>query len=234
MKALRAIIGADELLAANQTATGWGTHSPYYMSYLCYHLEPLLDLPGAVAISLQGLKGIQTTVDIVQKLFTIAAIVGGAIWTYFNFFRGRTYRKRLEPEVSGKVLTLNGSSHLLATMSLKNVGLSRVEIEQRGSALQVFSYSSPLSEEHVVTAQWEELTAFPVFESHQWIEPGESVKEERLIAIPTSGRTAFQLQLRVVATKKLGSSALAIVTLNGENAAERRGGEDGRANTQKQ
>ena len=184
------------------------------MTYLCCQLDPLLDLPVTIMVSLQGLKGVQTSVDILQKLFTIAAIVVGAIWTYFNFFRGRTYRKRLEPEVSGKVVTLNGLSHLMTTMSLKNVGLSRVDIEQKGSALQVLSYNGPVSREHVLSAEWEALAAFPVFEAHQWIEPGETVKEERLIAIPTSSRKAFQLQLYIVSKKQLTWRAMAVVTLN--------------------
>jgi len=184
------------------------------MTYLCCQLEPLLNLPGTIMLSLQGLKGIHTSVDILQKLFTIAAIIVGAIWTYFNFFRGRTYRTRLEPEVSGKVVTLNGLSHLMTTMSLKNVGLSRVDIEQKGSALQVLSYNGPVSKEHVMSATWEALAAFPIFESHQWIEPGETVKEERLIAIPTSGRKAFQLQLHIVSKKQLSWRAMAVVTLN--------------------
>jgi hypothetical protein len=144
------------------------------------------------------LADIQTVVDIVQKLFTIAAIIVGGIWTYFNFFRGRTYRMRLEPAVSGKVATLDGVSHLIATMNLKNVGLSKVEIEQKGSALLVRSYEAPSGTTNAVSATWKDLAVFPVFESHQWIEPGEPIAEQRLIVIPTSVHTAFQLQLRII------------------------------------
>jgi hypothetical protein len=146
----------------------------------------------------RGLEVTQTTVDIVQKLFTIAAIIIGGIWTYFNFFRGRTYRMRLEATVSGKIVTFKGSNHLIADISLKNVGLSKVEIEQQKSALHVLSYEFPVGTRSIVGATWKDLHVFPVFESHHWIEPGEAIEEQRLMTIPANARTAFQLRLEVV------------------------------------
>jgi hypothetical protein len=153
--------------------------------------------------SIQVLNNIQVIADIFQNLFTIAAIIVGGIWIYFNFFKGRTYRMRLEPEVSGKVVTLNGLSHLVVTASLKNVGLSNVEIEQEASALQLLSYEVPVSTTVVLSAAWEDVTAFPVFESRagvkpgevidQRIEPGEVIEDERLIMVPSNERMAFQL-----------------------------------------
>lgn len=191
-----------------------------------YLLEALLDPSATVTINLQGLKATQTTVDIVQKLFTIAAITIGAIWTYFNFFRGRTYRMRLELTVSGKVVTLNGTDHRIADMSLKNVGLSKVEIEQKGSALQVLSYEAPVGTRDVVSANWENLTAFPVFESHQWIEPGERIDEQRLATMPANGRMALQLRLHVVSK---GSSWTTVDTVLPDRDDIRRQGRHTRA-----
>jgi hypothetical protein len=189
-----------------------------------YLLEVLLDRPATVTVSLQGLKAIQTTVDIVQKLFTIAAIIIGAIWTYFNFFSGRTYRMRLELTVSGKVVTLNGSNHLAADMSLKNVGLSKVEIEQKGSGLRVLSYEVPVGTRSIVSATWEDLTAFSVFDSHRWIEPGETVKEQRLVLMPANGRLALQLRLHIV-SKRLSWTAVDTVLSNTHNTRNTEGGE---------
>lgn len=172
-------------------------------TYLDYHLliAAHLDALAITTAMLRELAGIQMAVDLVQKLFTIAAIIVGGIWTYFNFFRGRTYRMRLEPTVSGKVVTFDGVRHLIATMSLKNVGLSKVEVEQEGSGLSVLAFEVPDGTANVVSAAWEHLAAFPVFESHQWIEAGELIEEQRLIVIPTIVHTAFQLRLRIVSHK---------------------------------
>jgi hypothetical protein len=183
-----------------------------------------LDWLAIVTVGLNGLSKVQAVADILQKLFTIAAIIVGAIWTYFNFFRGRTYKIRLEPEVSGKAVTINGLNHLVAAIRLKNVGLSRVEIEQKGTALELLAYNAPDGTKNIVSAAWDRLTAFPVFESNRWIEPGEMIEEKRLIVVPTNGCTAFRLRLRLVSH---GSAweAMDIVTFSEENASKT-GGDD--------
>jgi hypothetical protein len=126
-----------------------------------------LDWLAIAMVVLNGLGKVQTIADILQKLFTTAAIIVGAIWTYFNFFRGRTYKIRLEPEVSGKAVTIDGLNHLVAAIRLKNVGLSRAEIEQKGSALELLAYNAPDGTKNIVSAAWAPLTAFPVFESNR-------------------------------------------------------------------
>jgi hypothetical protein len=183
-----------------------------------------LDWFAIVTVGLNGLSKVQAVADILQKLFTIAAIIVGAIWTYFNFFRGRTYKIRLEPEVSGKAVTINGLNHLVAAIRLKNVGLSRVEIEQKGTALELLAYNAPDGTKNIVSAAWDRLTAFPVFESNRLIEPGEIIEEKRLIVVPTNERTAFRLRLRLVSH---GSAweAMDIVTFSEENASKT-GGDD--------
>jgi hypothetical protein len=183
-----------------------------------------LDWLAIAMVVLNGLGKVQTIADVLQKLFTIAAIIVGAIWTYFNFFRGRTYKMRLEPEVSGKAVTINGLNHLLAAIRLKNVGLSKVEIEQKGTALELLAYNAPDCTKNIVSAAWDRLTAFPVFESNRWIEPGEIIEEKRLIVVPTNERTAFRLRLRLVSH---GSAweAMDIVTFSEENASKT-GGDD--------
>jgi hypothetical protein len=90
------------------------------------------------------LTDLQKIVDITQKLFTIVAIIVGGAWTYLNYFKGRTFRMRLEPSVTGVVSTSDGANQLIVSVSLKNVGLSKIGIEQTGSALEVFAYEEPI------------------------------------------------------------------------------------------
>jgi hypothetical protein len=145
-----------------------------------------------------GLADLQKVVDIAQKLFTIAAIIVGGVWTYFHFFKGRTFKMRLEPSVSSVITTSDGTNHLIVSISLRNVGLSKVEIEQKGSVLQVLSYEAPIRMTSIESASWKDLKVFPVFESQEWIEPGELVEEQRLLVTPDGTYKAFRLQLRIV------------------------------------
>jgi hypothetical protein len=149
----------------------------------------------------QQLSATKTKFDICQSFVTIVAIIVGAAWAYFHFFKGRTYKQRLEPEVSGEVVTRNGVGHLLATLSLKNLGLSRVAIRQRGSGLLLSSYNQPVRTAHVRIAPWAAQALFPVFEDHTWIEPGEAINDQQLIVLSGNEHiTAFQLRLRIVAS----------------------------------
>ncbi len=49
--------------------------------------------------------GVGAFIEVLKNVCEIAAITIGGIWTYFNFFKGRTYKPRLECEVDGSVET---------------------------------------------------------------------------------------------------------------------------------
>jgi hypothetical protein len=68
----------------------------------------------------------------------IIAIFIGGLWAYYKFFRGRTFKSRSEFLVSGLVQRDANSAELLASAQMKNVGLSKIRISQRGSALSAF------------------------------------------------------------------------------------------------
>jgi hypothetical protein len=140
--------------------------------------------------------------DALQKLFTILAIIAGGVWAYFHYFRRRTYRLRLEPKVSGTVIFRDGMRYLIATAQLKNVGLSKARIEQRGTALRVYAYYPSA---HTLSAcrcvNTIRIATFPVFEHHEWIESGELIEDQRLIAMPSEEQIAFLVELRLVSRK---------------------------------
>jgi hypothetical protein len=205
-------------------------HFTIYLDYPAL-IKAIFDAVAMATTKQLDLADLQKVVDIAQKLFTIAAIIVGGVWTYFNFFQGRTFRMRLEPSVSGVISTFDGANHLIVSISLKNVGLSKVEIEQRGSALQVLSYEAPIHIASIERASWNILKVLPVFEAHEWIEPGELVEEQHLLLTPDGTYKAFQLQLRIV-SKGIVWKAMRTIALNKDNpndkddlAGERR--EDG-------
>lgn len=140
----------------------------------------------------------KTRFEVVQSACTILAIFGGAAWAYFNFFKGRTYRPRLEPTLSGKFISKDGANYLVTTAQLKNVGLSRVKIKQEGSALQIFSYQITAHVSKVHELKQEYLAIFSAFEAHGWIEPNEVIEDQRFLVMPGDNSAAIRLELRVV------------------------------------
>ncbi|HSB12877.1 MAG TPA: hypothetical protein VLE22_00375, partial [Bryobacteraceae bacterium] len=105
-------------------------------------------------------------IETAEKIVTILAIIGGAGWAYFHYFRGRTYRPRLEPKVDGKVFIRVGVRYVIATAELKNAGLSKLEIMQEGTALRVLA-GQPTQD--ATDIEWARLCTLPVFETHRWI-----------------------------------------------------------------
>lgn len=148
--------------------------------------------------------------DVLKNVATIIAFGAGAVWAYFNFFKGRTYRSRLEPKVSGKIISRNGAYYLIVTAQLKNIGLSDVKIDQKGSALRVFAYTFGQRPSKARSVEQSRLITLSVFEDHGWIEPGELIEDQRLIAIPDVEHVALQIRLRLVSNRIEWNSAAII------------------------
>ncbi|MDD5493759.1 MAG: hypothetical protein PHG36_03700 [Dehalococcoidia bacterium] len=149
--------------------------------------------------------------DNIEKLFTILGITAAGLWAYFNFFRGRTYKPRLEIEINGHILQRDEAYCLLVNLKLKNVGLSRLDLNQQGSGLRVFSYDMDAYLPEIHSVDWEQLATFSVFEQHNWIESGEVIVEQKLIALPEKNSLAFKLALRIVSHDKIAWYAETII-----------------------
>jgi hypothetical protein len=132
-----------------------------------------------------------------KKIAEIIAVFIGGVWAYYKFFRGRTFRPRLEFSLSGTAQHEKHSLQLLASVQMKNVGLSKIEITQSGTALIILR-SLPVTEEAPAIIQWQQLIVLPVFEKHAWIEPGETIKNQVLLELQLA-ESAVKLDLRIVA-----------------------------------
>lgn len=156
--------------------------------------------------------GISAFVELVKNIFEVVAIGAGGIWTYFNFFKGRTYRPRLECSVDGSVEEHSGQRFLKVIVRAKNVGLSKVPIEQKGTILQLYeSVLSSSSPQFPFQATWADSPAvFDVFKEHAWVEPSEPVEDHVLIELPRNGVPAYKLNLKVL-SKKISWTARNVV-----------------------
>jgi hypothetical protein len=169
----------------------------------------------AIAQAPQGgaLQTLQAWADIVQKTAATVAIVGTAGWAYFKFVRGRTFRRRVELMILGEVRREPGIVYLLTNATAKNIGLSKFEIDHEKSGLRVMTQASEGAVTEPKLADWKPLSAWPVFEAHGLLEPGEPAAEELLVEIPDEDFSAFRLQLWVSSTKDESWEVTAVVNL---------------------
>ena len=139
--------------------------------------------------------------DAADKIIKIVGILVGAVWAYYKFVKGRMFRPRLEPSVSGETFRKNDRDYLIASIALKNVGTSKVEIKQAGTALRVFGSPTSATDDAEpstqASADWKRIVTLSVFEKHGWIESAELIHDQILVAIPAD-QLALKLELRIV------------------------------------
>lgn len=138
------------------------------------------------------------TLDIILKILNILAILIGGFWAYFKFIKGRLFHPRLELNLEGQLLQNNNVFHLLLKYEVKNVGLSKVNINTDNSGIRVKKYYPQLDSMEIENVKWNHLGSFPIFEKHKWIESGETIKESSLLSIKDSENVFYQAVIRLV------------------------------------
>lgn len=156
--------------------------------------------------------------DTLAKAAQILAITVGGWWTYFKFIKGRTYRESLIPIVSGKLLTIDSQTYLIATISVRNVGQSLVEFAPDAGTLRVFGYTSSTSSE-IMTVKDNEVAQFVALDEPS-IEPNAVIEKMRLISIPVEVQLGLRLELEIISNhrKKYGWTTSFIVEKNTSSA----------------
>jgi hypothetical protein len=138
----------------------------------------------------------QNVLNIVEQVCKILAILATGFWAYYRFLKGRTFRPRLELSVSGTAARHEGVNCLICSMSVKNVGLSRVDIVREGTGLRV-SESNVTAFQPIEAAGWTPKAVFDALLQHAWIEPNEPITEQIVIGLPSSN-IILQLEFRIV------------------------------------
>ncbi len=145
-----------------------------------------------------------STLDVIDKLFKIVAYIIGGLWVYFNYFKGRTYRPRLETKITGALIKKGSSDYVNINAQIKNVGLSKVDIKQEGTALRLLIYNPAQQDD-----PWDHRATIPILSAHQWIEPGEPVEEPVLLPLP-SNVFAVRAEVIIVSTKTMWETAVVL------------------------
>ncbi|HET8550543.1 MAG TPA: hypothetical protein VFL57_21175 [Bryobacteraceae bacterium] len=82
-------------------------------------------------------------------------------------------------------------------VTLKNTGMSRLQLEQTGSGIRV-SHCIEQPEMPLHPIAWSDAgPAYLMFEHHFWIEPGETVVDEQHVIPLPSSYTAVKLDVRL-------------------------------------
>jgi hypothetical protein len=134
--------------------------------------------------------------DILTKCITAVGILAGGLWAYFHYFRGRLYHPKLELAID---LDVSPAEHLIVLRPrVKNVGLSRVDLDLESSGIRVSEIVLPATASRVCNLEPIRLGTFDVFQGHDWIEAGEPLEDVRLVVLPSTPRTAVLATLRIV------------------------------------
>jgi len=148
----------------------------------------------------------------VLAIAQVVAIVGGTLWAYFKFVRGRTFAERIEASVDANAFHRDGISSLRIRVSLTNTGASAVQLKPDVKKVRVcpaaigdtIPSGLPLwDREHFVLS--------PVLEHHAWIEAQETIRDEVLVTVDDRDVLAFEVELLVGSEKRKRWSAKTIV-----------------------
>ncbi len=175
---------------------------------ICLRLQKCLERAARMTID----STIQPTLDLIRTIVQVAVVAVGAVWGYYTFVRGRTFKLRLDPAVSGRARNEGTTVYVTVSSKVKNIGLCKVKLSQTGTAVKILSHTlRETGSVEVVT--WQHLKTLSVFEKHATLEPGETVNDEVLIAVPAAIGQAFKLELRLV-SKRLVSNNIEWNTLS--------------------
>ncbi len=139
-------------------------------------------------------------VETAKNICEILAILVGAAWTYLNYFRGRIYKPRLECSVEASIERHSGHSFLKAIVTIRNIGLSKVPIQQRGTGLLIYSANmQDRPPSFPIEVLWgEPVAAFGVFSGKNGVEPSEPMSESVMVALPSGDVFTHKVTLKVV------------------------------------
>lgn len=149
-------------------------------------------------MGINDLEALGTSLELIQSFLTSLAICIGGIWAYLNFIKGRLYHSKLELSILLELNRLDSELYLLVTSDIKNVGLGRVNVSAESSALIIAAVKQSGSSLKASSTESEEIGFFDVFRRDEFIESGESIREQQVIGLSDYGNVAFRATLRVV------------------------------------
>jgi hypothetical protein len=162
---------------------------------------PHVEMGGATAIpTTDRLKTAESMANIADALAKVLALIGAGLFTYWKFLRGRTFYPRLEPSIAAETDVKGKLILLMVTCKLRNVGLAKIDIDRRHTAIRLFLWKAPSSQGKIKEVQWnkESDRTVDAFARHAWIEGGETIEDSHLFFLDHSPDVSCRVELVVV------------------------------------
>jgi len=153
--------------------------------------------------------------DIISKIVPVVAILTGGFWAYFKYIKGRLFYPRIELQVNGELEIIDSFPHLILNYQVKNIGLSKVDLDKEASGIRVMKYNPPDDSLEIESADWQSIGSFSVLDKHSWIESSETINESSLYSITQMNNTVYKVELRIVGKGK-SWEAMHIIFCNNE------------------
>lgn len=144
-----------------------------------------------------ALDTVHTVFDIIGAAVTAIAVIVGAIWAYYKFVAGRTFKQKLEIKTEQEWLKRDDDHFAHVRVTLSNIGASKVSIVTQGTALLLYSMKATVA--GMTDPEWDEIRVQRVFGKASWLEPGEQVVEE--VIVRTDAPNITKCWVRVVAAQ---------------------------------
>ena len=104
--------------------------------------------------------------DIVSKIVPVLAILTGGFWAYYKYIKGRLFYPRIELQINGELDIIDSFPHLILKYQVKNIGLSKVELDKEASGIRVMKYNPPDDSLEIESANWKSIGSFPILNKH--------------------------------------------------------------------
>jgi hypothetical protein len=132
-----------------------------------------------------------------EHVTTVAALILGGVFAYYKFFKRRLFFPRLDLRLSARCIRRDQATYLIARLALKNVGSTRVDIRQVGTALRIW-YADDVPITRPAEVAWNHIRSFSIFKRHRGVESGEPIQDELMMIVPGNEHLAFKLEFRLV------------------------------------
>jgi len=149
------------------------------------------------------MKDVLMAAQIAQSVVTTLAILFGGLWTYFRFFRGRTFHPRINLSVSGSTRKRGDKTYVSVSIKVENKGNAAVHIDHDRTYVAVHN-------EHGQPGFGEHVDVVPVLRSCYIVEPQEGIVDEQLSCIDVEPDIVLRLVFHVQSKRYLSWRGLRV------------------------
>ena len=151
-------------------------------------------------------------IDTVKAGCEVLGICMGGAWACYKFFGERHHKARIETGVTASVVKIDENNAVLRVYAeAKNVGSRKVRLSwqksnagERPSSAIVISHSTvqSVANQPYKEVSWANRAAFDIFQKHEWLEPGETLRDSLVVELPQKTATVYKIEMFLIKHRK--------------------------------